>query len=385
MTTSVPKSVPKRVDKFPLFVHKGRGYWCKTVLGKHFYFGKVADDPDGKAALTEWLRVKDYRLAGLEPPAPDSEVIGVKYLCNQFMAFKEAQLNGGNIEPITYNEQHGVCKMVLECIPGVIPVTALAPAHFTAVLNEINRRKKSPQTRGKTIGLVKSIFKFGYENGILDRPANFGVGFAKPPAKVMRAHRNAKGDQSFTPECFRKLYEHATLNGRAMMLLGLQAGFGNLELVELKRADIKDGFLVSPRAKTATMRRVPLWPETLVAIQQAIAAGPKDGELVFYKANGDSYRDSARTGWRITNVYSYIAKKAGVVGHSFYDLRRTFSTVAQNMQPLDLAAVESIMGHATGESDMTARYRQNIDDARLRAVTDHVRKWLGKLPKGGAK
>ena len=58
------------------------------------------------------------------------------------------------------------------------------------MLAEINERNESPQTRGKTIGLVKSIFKFGYANGILDRSANFGVGFVKPPAKVMRAHRN---------------------------------------------------------------------------------------------------------------------------------------------------------------------------------------------------
>ncbi len=44
----------------------------KRVLCKQHYFGKVADDPQGKRALAEWMRVKDYLLAGLEPP-PDCD------------------------------------------------------------------------------------------------------------------------------------------------------------------------------------------------------------------------------------------------------------------------------------------------------------------------
>ena len=47
----------------PLSIHKGTGYWCKKVKGWVYYFGKVADDPKGKAALGLWLEQKDELLA----------------------------------------------------------------------------------------------------------------------------------------------------------------------------------------------------------------------------------------------------------------------------------------------------------------------------------
>jgi len=42
----------------------------------------------------------------------------------------------------------------------------------------------------------------------------------------------------------------------------------------------------------------------------------------------------------------------------------------------DLAAVAAIMGHSPHVNDMSAIYRQRIDDTRLVAVVQHVRQWL---------
>ena len=54
--------------------------------------------------------------------------------------------------------------------------------------------------------------------------------------------------------------------------------------------------------------------------------------------------------------------------------RHTFQTMAEGAR--DLAAVQSIMGHAPSGSDMSAKYRERVDNERLQAVTKHVRKWL---------
>jgi integrase len=63
---------------------------------------------------------------------------------------------------------------------------------------------------------------------------------------------------------------------------------------------------------------------------------------------------------------------------SFYALRHTFQTVADEAR--DFVAVRAIMGHA-GTGDIADHYRERISDARLIAVSEHVRKWLA-LPSG---
>jgi integrase len=377
-------SVPKKADRFPLFVHKGRGYWAKTVLGKHHYFGKVDNDPQGKEALKLWLYEKDWLLAGLEPPPydPDGEsTISVKYVLNQFIAAKEAKLEAGNLSQRTFEELKDSCKLVMSAIPAALDAKLLQPVHFQKVMAEINKRCKSPNTRGKFVGIVRSIFKHAYETGLIDRPANMGSEFKKPARLACRQWENAKGDQSLSAAEIKILLKSASVNMRAMILLGLQAGFSNVELTELPRSAIKGDWIEYPRAKTATKRRVPLWTETKLALQAAIAAGREDGELVFYR-NGLRYRDRRFVCYEFTTT----AKQAGVVDHSFYDLRRTFQTIAENHSDnYDLAAIKSIMGHVERSGDMSSRYRQNISDERLKAVVASVRKWLGKLPKGGAK
>ena len=61
-------------------------------------------------------------------------------------------------------------------------------------------------------------------------------------------------------------------------------------------------------------------------------------------------------------------------GLGFYAFRHTFQTVAEGAR--DLAAVQAIMGHSPKANDMSAVYREGVDDGRLLAVTEHVRKWL---------
>lgn len=57
-------------------------------------------------------------------------------------------------------------------------------------------------------------------------------------------------------------------------------------------------------------------------------------------------------------------------GLSFYSLRHVFRTVADGAR--DVPAARVIMGHV--DAGIDAVYRERIDDARLRAVTDHVRR-----------
>jgi integrase len=68
-----------------------------------------------------------------------------------------------------------------------------------------------------------------------------------------------------------------------------------------------------------------------------------------------------------------LLNSLGINDHrNFYCLRHTFRTIADAAK--DQPATDHIMGHETPH--MSSVYREGIEDARLRAVAEHVRRWL---------
>ena len=85
-TVSIDKPRKPRTD-FPLFPHAS-GRWAKKIRGKFSYFGKVADDPKGQAALQLWLDRRDDLLAGRTPHSGDG--LTIRELCNRYLSVKES-------------------------------------------------------------------------------------------------------------------------------------------------------------------------------------------------------------------------------------------------------------------------------------------------------
>ena len=229
---------------------------------------------------------------------------------------------------------------------------------------------------------IRSVFKYGYEAGILDKPVRFGPGFKKPSAKVLRQNRAKAGLRMFEREELLALLDATPSIQKSMVLLAINGGLGNHDVATLpiKAINIKSGWLTYPRPKTGIERRIPLWPETVEALKAVLADRhePKDPahkELIFISLQGESFI-SKNSGHRIAKTVLWFLRKAKIErpGLTFYGIRHTFQTVAEGVR--DLSAVQSLMGHAASSSDMSARYRERIDDARLLAVTEHVRKWL---------
>jgi integrase len=266
----------------------------------------------------------------------------------------------------------------------------LHPGDFTGLRAHMAKRW-GPVALGNEIQMMRSIFRFAYESQLIDKPVRFGPGFRNPSAKTLRLTRSANGPKLFTPEQLHALLKVATINLRAMLLLGLNGGMGNTDIAELpiKALDLDSGWLDYARTKTGIMRRIPIWPETVAAIRVVLKArrqpeATDDAPLLFVGPRGKSYIGNHR-GYRVTAEFNRGTAKAKIEGRTFYDLRRTFQTVAEGAR--DLVAVQHIMGHAPGGGDMSAIYRQKIEDERLKAVGDHVHAWLfakkGKTAKAG--
>ena len=242
-------------------------------------------------------------------------------------------------------------------------------------------RKWGPVTLGNVIRRARVVFKFAWDNGLVDRPVRYGQHFKPPTKKTLRLHRAGQGMKLFAADEIRLLLGASGKHMRAMILLGINCGFGNADCgrLPLTALDLDGGWVNYPRPKTGINRRCPLWPETVQAIRDTLAERrtPKDPNhdaLVFITQRRLSWAKDTPTSpisqemRKVMNALHINGRK----GLGFYTLRHTFRTVADESK--DQPAVDFIMGHEVPH--MSAVYRETISDLRLRAVTEHVRKWL---------
>lgn len=97
---------------FPLFPH-ATGRWAKKIKGRLHHFGKVADDPKGKAALSRYLDDKDDLLAG-RTPRSRRDSLTIEDLCNRFLAAKEAAVDSGELARATWGNYLIACKRIVK-------------------------------------------------------------------------------------------------------------------------------------------------------------------------------------------------------------------------------------------------------------------------------
>ena len=405
----MPKSTSRRGNRkaaqkprpdFPLFPHDAKhpdkARWAKKVRGKLCYFGKVVDDPQGNQALSLWLDQKDDLLAGRTPRVKQG-ALTVLELCERFLEAKEARVDSGEITKTTWKGYHGACKRIVKWFGRKRLVEDLRGDDFDKFRSELIKTNGLVGLKNQ-INLTRMVFKYADEAGLIDRPVRFGANFKRPSAKAIRKQRTPR---MFEAEDIGIMFDYAGPIMRAMMLLGVNAGFGCADVGRLPESavDFKTGWITFPRPKTGADRRVPLWAETIEALKEALdlrpdPAGDEYKDLVFRTKWGRSFfKDSTRY---LTEQFKRFlrsidqqreakAKREGTEtpeklyrpGRGFYTLRHVFETIGG--ESCDQVAVDAIMGHERG--DMASVYRERISDDRLRNVTDHVRAWL--FPEAG--
>ncbi len=382
-----PAKLKKPRKDFPLNIHKGSGYWCKKVRGRVYYFGKIADDLKGVAALEKWLEDKDDLIAGREPRAK-SDGLTVAELSNEFLSLKESLRDNGELNPRTFRGYYDTCEAVVKAFKKNRTVTDLVPDDFR------NLRKKLAKNRGPVslrneMQRVRSLFKFAFDEGLILAPVRFGQSFKKPKLDAVRRerekHRETHGDRMFEAKEIRRILAECKQPLKAMVLLAVNCAFGQSDLsaLPLRAVKLDSGWCDFARVKTAVRRRIPLWPETIAAIREWLperpkAKNPADAGLLFLtvrgarwvKVNEKTGAPKDAIGQEFNKVLNKLSLKRSRLG--FYGLRHGFETIAG--ETTDQVAVDSVMGHVA--QGMAAAYRERISDDRLRRVCEHVRAWL---------
>ena len=370
----------KPYSDFPLFLH-ATGQWAKKIRGRTHYFGTDAD-----AALKRYVAQRDDLHAG-RTPRGCGDGADLDHLTRRFLFSKEQLRDSGELTMRTWSDYHAACGRLLRVFAASTPIDAILPSDFERLRADI-AKTRGPISLGNEIQRVRTIFKFAFEDGLIERPARFGTGFKKPSTKTIRQARHATGKKMFAAAEVRHLIHEAGRPMKAMILLAINCGFGQSDLSSLPidAIDFPATMVRFPRPKTGVDRCCPLWPETVDELRAAIAsrATPKDlrdAGLVFLSPHGrrlvrqrfnEKNRAVCSDGILAEFNKLLVACKIKRPRIGFYALRHTFRTIADGSQ--DHPACDFIMGHA--RPDMASAYREQIDDARLSAVTNYVRTWL---------
>ena len=375
MAHSTKQTKPEKpYPGFPLFAHATRR-WAKKIRGKFHYFGPW---DNWQAALEKYQVQRDALHSGRTPRA-SRDGLTLKALCNRFLTAKEIQRDAGDIQPTTFAEYYSTCRVLLDSFGRDRFVDDLDADDFEQLRKSL-AKTRNPNTLGNEVQRIRTCFKYGYDVGIVEHPVRFGPTFKRPAKRILRALRQKKGRKMFEADELFEIIEEADQPLKAMILLGINCGFGNSDCGTLPKSalDLIAGWVDYPRPKTAVERRCPLWPETCQAIQDAMdqrpkAKRPEDDRLVFITKYGQPWGKETSDNPVAKEMRKLLDRLAlHRPGLGFYALRHTLETIGGGSR--DQVAVNAIMGHA--DQSMAAAYRERIEDDRLVAVTDHVWDWL---------
>lgn len=371
-------SASKPYPEFPLSRHS-TGQWCKKIGGKIHYFGKGT----WQEALERYK--KEHESIRIGERVTSSPTIAD--LCNQFLQAKETAKEHGELTLRTWNDYHAMCARVVAYLGAKTELRDLTPARFGEFRKHLGEGV-SITTLGNRVRLCRVLFRFAGESRLVEKPIDFARSFDLPPVKALRRRRweqqQTNGFRMLTPEDIMCLLEVASVQLKAMILLGINCGLGNTDCSELPigALDLTRGWLTFPRPKTMVMRECPLWPETIEAIQEVLRtrkepATPEVRNRLFLTVRGAAWvRVTAKANddaiaKEFAKLLSELKMKRP--GLNFYALRHTFQTIAEGSG--DVPAVRAIMGHV--DASMSAAYREFVSEERLRAVVAYVQEMLG--------
>ena len=276
------------------------GHWVKKIKGRVYNFGRW-DQPED--ALARYVAERDYIAVHRCRPVDDGG-LRLDHAVKLFLDRQKARLEGRigkRISQRHFEDQKATCLVVLETFGLARSVQSLLPADFASSLYpKISTTQKGKaresSTVARNIANVKALFNWLAKENRIPNRLNFGGDFV-PPVK------EAAGDEVATVKAFTagetwRLIEAASVNTRAMIWLALNTGTNNADCANVTRKaiDLEAKTLTWKRWKVrrkehAKVRVIPLWPETVAALREAVAIrpdakDPADANLFFLTYQG---------------------------------------------------------------------------------------------------
>ena len=132
-------------------------------------------------------------------PRAKREGLTIKYLLNHFLTAKQARVDSGEILSQSWDEYHATCKLIEQAFGLDRFVDDLRVDDFQQLRSSM-AKKWGPARLTNQIQRVRSVFKYAYENELINKPIRFGSEFRKPSAKTMRKERAKRGPRLYQPK-----------------------------------------------------------------------------------------------------------------------------------------------------------------------------------------
>lgn len=376
MSKSDKKKRKTRSDKFPLTLHK-TGQYCKKIRGKTCYFGT-----DKQVAYQKYIGQASFLHLNQGNKPPIENGLSIKILCNMYLDYQESRVSSGEIKLRQFFDQTRLLRPYVKFCGANSLASNSSTFELQSYRKKLIQEAKAANTINNHISAVKAMFNWAQDNEVLG---------SFPNLKAIKKITSSKTDKHiFSDVEIKKLLGFANNNMKAMILLGLNCGFGCTDCSELKwqNIDFESARVHFARTKTGVDRNLPLWQETMESLKRL----PIVSDFIFVTNQGNKYVRIVKKRCidgtvkllnynSVSKEFSRLLKDTGIKterGVGFYTLRRTAATLAARSG--DPFAVQRLLGHA--DLKMASVYVQDVSEQTDRVI-NNTRKLIiqdGSLP-----
>ena len=227
------------------------GRWCRMVKGN---MERLPNDGWQDALALYKAQADDLHTGRTPRVNKTGDGLTLAALCNRFRTAKLRQQEAGEIALATYNGYVAITDLVIEQFGKDRLIDDLAADDFESLRAEMAKRW-GPVRLGNQVQSVRSVFKYGYEAGLIDKPIRYGPQFGEASASVLRRHKAKNGEKMRKAHELRRLLNALKDKPvlRTMVLLGANCGFNNKDFADLPLAalDLDGGWINFPGPKRA--------------------------------------------------------------------------------------------------------------------------------------
>lgn len=362
------------------------GRFCKKIGGTIHYFGR--DEEKARQALLDF-----YQLKGVSSPSERPDRTTVQGAGEAFLARQQQRVDDGDLSKGTFDDYDVAISEFAGHVGPDVRVSDLRADQFGAFRAHLAKRLGTGAL-DRNIQAVRTMFKWAYDNRVIDAVPRYGDRFHKSKASDRGQEQAVKiekhGHRVFSTNELRAILKHEKCSGdlRTFILLGLNAGFYSKDCSDLDWSEIRiegrDMIVDRYRVKNSRPQRFICWPEVRAAIE---AKRAKKSGRVFLTVFDNPWNEGTKDA--IGQQFDALLESADVKrkGLGFGALRHTHISAVGALG--DLNAARRVRGHQIREIE---RHYDTPSIKRLRAVTSLARQalllkvvppstaWLSKKP-----